>query len=168
MDKQSELEIKMAVLDTSLARQLSWVAAADGKVPAIFGIDMAMLGCLCVLFPAGGQWTIYQAIFSSLAALGLLASVFSLGLVAFPRLSGPKGSIVFFGGIIQYAEDAFIKKALLVPSEDMLHDLARQVYRNAEIASTKYTYVRYAMWCMYGSAPFWLTAITLLYIKRCV
>jgi hypothetical protein len=166
MDKETNLEMKAQFLDTLLARNLSWIAAADSKVPSIFAIDIAMLGALGVLALKVNKWTICWAILSSLAAITLLGSVFFLVLVAFPRLKGPKGSLVYFGGIVQYAEDTFIKKVLQGPSEEILEDLARQTYRNAEIASRKFSHVYWAMICMFVSVPFWIVAIAFLYAER--
>jgi len=166
MDKKDDMETKLHFLDTLLSRNLLWVAAADGKVPAIFAIDMAMLSFLCVLASKLNQWTIYWAISSSLAAIALLGSILFLALVTFPRLKGPKGSMVFFGGIVQYAEGKFIKKVLAEHSEEILEDFARQIYRNAEIAHEKFAHIRRAMICMFASLPFWFVAIVFLYMGR--
>ena len=95
------------LLESALARNLSWVAAADSKVPSIFAIDIAMLGVWCALAPKVNEWAVFTAVLSALAVLALLASIISLALVAFPRLDGPKGSAVFFGGIAQHLEEAF-------------------------------------------------------------
>ena len=165
MDK-TEIDLKLNFLDTSLARNLAWVSAADSKVPAIFGIDMAMLGVLCVLCPNGDSWRVPQAIFGAIAGIGLVTSVFFLGMVTFPRLKGPKGSIVFFGGIIQHSEEAFLKKTLNGPSDEIFEDLAHQIYRNAEIANEKYVNVKRAMLLMFWSSPFWMVAVMLLYTWR--
>ncbi len=165
MSNQEENNV-MDFLNTSLERQLNWIAAADSKVPAVFGINMAMLAILCALCPTASGWSIPQAIISSIAGIGLVGSVVFLGLVTFPRLSGPKGSMIFFGGIVQFAEDVFVDKILGGPKKEAQSDLAHQIYRNAEIASQKYANVKWAMWLMYGSSPFWLLAVALLYNGR--
>lgn len=166
MNNRPDLESRLNFLDTSLARNLAWVAAADGKVPSVFAIDIAMLGVLCALAPKVSQWTIYTAVLSSFAALALLGSILFLTLVAFPRLKGPKGSVIFFGGIVQHSETSFIKMIVNEPSEEILEDLARQVYRNAEIANDKFTHARWAMIFMFASVPFWLASVALLYAAR--
>ena len=157
---------KLNLLESSLARNLSWVAAADSKVSSIFAIDMAMLGVWCALAPKVNEWAVFTAVLSAFAVLALLASIISLALVAFPRLDGPKGSAVFFGGIAQHSEEAFLKKIKQGISEEILDDLARQTYRNAQIAKEKYSCVRWAMIFMFASVPFWLTSIAVLYAAR--
>ncbi|WDT77182.1 MAG: DUF5706 domain-containing protein [Candidatus Manganitrophus sp.] len=166
MKNHNDNQNRLDLLESSLARNLAWVAAADSKVPSIFAIDMAMLGIWCALAPKVHDWPVYTAILSAFAVLALLASILSLVLVVFPRLSGPKGSAVFFGGIVQHSEEAFLKKISGGISEEILDDLARQTYRNAEIAKDKFMHVRWAMICMFTSAPFWLASIALLYAAR--
>jgi len=163
---ESDPSVKFDVLDRALARNLAWVAAADGKVPSVFAIDIAMLGVLCGLIPKANHWVIWTALSAAIAGLALIASVVSLALVAFPRLYGPKGSAIFFGGIVQHSEEAFLKKVLVGISEELLEDLARQTYRNAEIASEKFAYIRWAMLFMFLSAPFWLVSVAFLYTAR--
>lgn len=153
-------------LESSLARNLSWVAAADNKVPAIFAIDMAMMGVWCALAPKVNGWPIFTAVLSAFTVFFLLASTILLAFVAFPRLDGPRGSVVFFGGIAQYSEEVFLKKMSGGISEEILDDIARQIYRNAEIAKAKYACMRWAMISMFTSVPFWLASIALLYAAR--
>lgn len=160
------LQDRLTFLESSLARNLAWVAVADNKVPAIFAIDMAMLGAWCALAPKVDGWTVQTVVFSALALIPLLGSVIALALVAFPRLDGPKGSAIFFGGIVNHPEAVFLKKMAAGISEDILEDLALQTYRNAEIARDKFAHVRWAMICLFSSVPFWLTSVALLYAAR--
>jgi hypothetical protein len=165
MPIKNGLEIKVNFLEASLKRNLSWVSAADGKIPAIFAIDIAMIGLLCALIPEPNKWTICSASSSIIAISFLLGSIICLALTAFPRLEGPKGSKVYFGGIIQKSEDKFIKEIIVEPSEDILEDFARQIYRNAEIASKKFMFIKWAMICMFASVLFWLFANVSFYME---
>lgn len=166
MKNHADNQNTLNFLESSLARNLAWVAAADSKVPSIFAIDMGMLGIWCALAPKMNEWPVFTAVLSAFTVLTLLASILSLALVAFPRLDGPKGSAVFFGGIVQHSEEVFLKKMRGGVSEEIFDDLARQTYRNAEIAKGKFAHVRWAIICMFASVPFWLASIALLYAAR--
>jgi hypothetical protein len=161
-DEQTRLDL----VDRLLARNLAWVAAADAKVPAVFAIDAAMLGTLVALLPSSGRWQVWTAIVSAFAGSGLLASVVCLALVSFPRLKGPKGSLVYFGGAITMSENDYLEAVCDGPTAEIVTDLARQAYRNAEIAAAKYSHVRTGMLLLFGSMLPWLVSVALLYGNR--
>jgi hypothetical protein len=90
----------------------------------------------------------------------LVMSLVFLGLVAFPRLTGPKESIVFFGTAAQMLEERYVERLVKSPSnQELLEDTARQAFRNAEIAAAKYLSLRRAMMALFASVPFWLFAL---------
>lgn len=162
----ANLNERLAFLESSLARNLAWVAVADSKLAPIFAIDMAMLGAWCALAPKVDGWDVLTVVFSALALIPLLLSVGALAFVAFPRLDGPKGSAIFFGGIVNHSLEEFLKKMASGVSEETLEDLARQTYRNAEIAKDKFAHVRWAMIFLFLSVPTWLISVALLYAAR--
>lgn len=146
-----------------LDRQIAWIASADNKIPPVFAIAAAMLGVLCALAPSLSGWSIGPAIWSTIAALLLVASIVFLVIAAWPRLSGPQGSVVFFGGISNKSEEQVVKQLNFGITPELIDDIFRQIHRNAEIASVKYSNIRYSMWCLFGSLVPWLVAIWLLY-----
>ena len=146
-----------------LSKQLSWVIAADNKVPPIFAINTAMLGVIAALSKGIENWSISHAIVSVLAALPLVGSIISLALATFPRLHGPKGSNIYFGGIITKNLEAYVSEMKKTKDDDLLEDMYRQVYRNAEIAQAKFTFIKWAMIQTFSSIPFWLISIWKLY-----
>ncbi|MBW8035916.1 MAG: hypothetical protein FVQ79_09870 [Planctomycetes bacterium] len=147
-----------------LSLQLEWVKAADAKVPPIFAINVAMLGVIVALMKALTSWTVGTAIFTALCLIPLALSIGLIALAMFPRLSGPKGSNVFFGGITKKAEAIYLEEVKTLSDEKYENDLLSQAYRNAEIAETKYAYVKLAFVSSFVSVPFWLVAIYLLYV----
>src|SRR5262245_33548337 len=130
------------LLEDSLARILQWISAADAKVGPILTIDTAMLGTVAALAPKPGDWTVPMALSMALTFTLLGISIFNLFLAAYPRTKGPKGSMVYFGGIIERLEDKFVTDILSVNIGSYAEDLARQCYRNAEIAAQKFNHVR--------------------------
>lgn len=147
-----------------LMLQLDWVRTADSKVPPLFAIDIAMLGLLAALVKLLPAWTIPGAVACSVAAISLLLSLFFLALAMFPRLNGPKESNVFFGGIAKQSEKNFKENFLNASDSGIKDDLLGQAYRNAEIASMKYSNVKIAFVFTFCSILPWVAAIYFLYL----
>ncbi|MBW9263725.1 MAG: hypothetical protein K1564_19360 [Candidatus Thiodiazotropha sp. (ex. Lucinisca nassula)] len=147
-----------------LTLQLEWVKTADSKVPPLFAIDIAMLGLLAALVKVLPSWTIPAAIACSIATIPLLLSLFSLALAMFPRLDGPKESKVFFGGITKQSEKNFKENFFSDDGSDYRDDILSQAYRNAEIASKKYSNIKFAFIFTFSSAIPWVIAVYLLYV----
>lgn len=146
-----------------LSLQLDWIRNADAKVSPIFAIDVAMLGVSAALAKAISSWTIWAAVTGAVSSLLLLSSILMLAFVSFPRTEGPKGSNIFFGGIAQQDLTKFTDGLPNTTDEDSQRDLATQIYRNAEIASSKYSFLKWAFILMFLGMPFWLVSVFFLY-----
>ena len=150
-------------LSNLLKLQLEWVRAADAKVTALFAVNTAMLGIITALAKSHKVWAISEAVFVALSSIPLLVSVVSLAFVLFPRLDGPRGSSIFFGGIAAQDQERYVENMVNNDSESLNRDFAYQIHRNAEIALAKYKFVKYAFVATFTSLPFWLAAIYDLY-----
>jgi len=151
------------LLHKTLDRMLYWIAAADNKVPPILAIDTTMLGILAAIAPKPRDWGPETVALAVVVLLLLSSSLFFLFCASFPRTDGPKGSLVFFGGITDRKESVFISDISSVSILDYCNDLATQCYRNAEIAGLKYRYVRLAMTTLLLAIVPWMLAVYLLY-----
>lgn len=155
---------KISFLEGNLSRQLAWISAADSKGSFIFALDTAMLGILAAVIPKSGTaWEIAPAIVASFSAIFGLASVLFLCFSSFPRTDGPKKSLIFFGGIAQRDGKQFTEAVSLLNHESYLADLSTQCHRNAEIAHSKFIWIRRALISLYLSVVPWAIAIFLLY-----
>lgn len=150
-------------VESSLSRQLSWIAAADAKTSTVFAFSTVMLGVLAALVPSPTAWSTAPAVFTALSGLLLLAALLFSTFAAFPRTPDPRGSLVYFGGIAEMESEAFEEMLLEMETATYLKDLAKQCHRNAEIAKTKYAWVKRAMLVLYISALPWLLAVYHLY-----
>jgi len=149
----------IGIADGALQRNLAWVRAADSKVPSAFAVDAAMLGVLGLRLPSLDQLAALPAMLWGLAAVCLIASLIALGLVVLPRLGGPKDSVVFFGTATALKEGAYVERLLDTNRTHLAQDMARQAYRNAEIAQMKYNRLLVAFWLMFIAVPFWVAAL---------
>ncbi|HEX8211617.1 MAG TPA: Pycsar system effector family protein [Longimicrobium sp.] len=151
------------VLEKTLERMLLWIAAADNKVAPVMAIDTAMLGVVAAIAPKPGNWTLGAGLTTAVTVALIFASLIILFFAAFPQTSGPKGSLVFFGGITQRDLDVFVTEITDLPIGNYRKDLAHQCYRNAEIAGRKYRYVKFAMATLFAAIIPWMLAVYLMY-----
>lgn len=150
---------QLAIASATLERNLGWVRAADAKVPPVFAVDAAMLGVLGLRLPSLETMSPLVVILWGLSVAALLGSMLCLGLVVFPRLSGPKDSIIFFGTAARMEEATYIQRLTSQATDNLLNDISRQAFRNAEIAAAKYSHLRLAMIGMFAGLPLWLGAL---------
>jgi hypothetical protein len=154
------------VLETNLERLLGWISAADARFNTVLAIDTALLGVIAAITPPYAGWTIPSAIFSTIAALLLGASVLFLAFAMYPRTSGPRGSLVYFGGIAALEADEYLRRVRGSETNNYLEDLAVQCHRNAEIADKKFRWIKRAMTALLLSLLPWALAVYLLYAVR--
>lgn len=150
-----------------LERNLAWISASEVKVGAIVAIITAMLGGLGSAYSgavtdARSDWA-YVAIVLAVVGLGL--SLYCAAMAVLPRLDGPVKSLVFFGRVAKLGQADFSDSLKNVSDDELLADYAAQIHRNAEIACTKFGWVRAAMiWWFLAIVP-WTVSIFLL-VKR--
>jgi hypothetical protein len=150
-------------LEKIFERLLGWITAADSKIGSVFAFSTVMLGILAGLFPKAGGWTPAAGSFAVAASIFLCISLLFSTFAAFPRTSGPGGSLLFFGGIASRKSDSYLQELRAVTVDSYLEDLALQCHRNAQIAERKFLWIRRAMVALYLSVVPWLVAIFLLY-----
>lgn len=154
---------KLDLLDRILTKNLTWINGADAKGTLLFAVDSAMLAVMAALVPSMNLWNISTAIFAVLVLICLSVSVIFIVAASFPRLDGPRNSLIYFGGIAAHDENQYVQKILDGVTEDLLVDFARQCHRNAEIAKTKYDMLKKAIVCTFLALPVWLASVWLMY-----
>lgn len=157
------LEEKLDFLFKVLDKNLHWISYADTKGTVLFSLISAMLAVIAGLVPPLSLWTIAPSIFSSITVLILFAGIGFVVFAQFPRLEGPKNSLVYFGGISAHDEPDYISKIFSSSVNDLAIDLAKQCHRNAVIAKTKFILIKNATLCLFIALPFWLLSIWYLY-----
>ncbi len=159
-----DISEKISLLESNLARQLSWISAAESKGSFIFAVDTALLGVLAAIAPStSASWNIAPAIFASFTLLFAGTSLLFLSFASFPRTTGPKGSVIYFGGIVQRDTSQYGSAISELTNESYCTDLVAQCHRNAEIANQKFIWIQRALVCLYLSTSPWVAAIYLLY-----
>jgi hypothetical protein len=153
---------EIAVLESNLARQLAWIAAADAKTGPVLTVNTAALGALAAVALPLGAWTVAQSFFGVAAVVLLALSFIHVFVASFPRTDGPVGSMVFFGEITRRSEAEFLAAMAPLDPEAYRVDLARQCYRNAQIAGQKFRHVKLATTFLLLALIPWACAIYLM------
>ena len=149
--------------ETVLQHQLDWIRAVDSKTPVVIGVATAMLAVTGALSPAPTNVTWITGLLMAAGSLPLLVSIAWSAAATFPQTTGPRGSMIFFGGIASMTNTEYAKAVAGRSDVQHLEDLNAQCHRNAQIATAKYRAVRHAMGWLFVSTPLWLAACYLLY-----
>jgi pycsar effector protein len=150
-------------LQRTLDRMLQWITAADGKVEPILTIDTVMLGVLSALAADRKDPASLAFVAAGLAVLALLASLGMMAAAAFPRMRGPSRSLGYFGGITARTEAEYVDEMERAAEPEYRRDLMVQIYRNAQIASTKYRCVQLSMAFLFIAVIPWICAVYLFF-----
>jgi hypothetical protein len=149
-----------------LERNLAWIAAADAKVAIIVTINVAMLGGLAGTFGWSDAHRSCWAYGACMMATILNGSgVFCAAMAMFPRTDGPKQSLLFSVPVACMTLPDYQAALKDRSDEQLLEDWAGQVHRNAEIAKSKFEWVRVAMIWSFLGAPAWIIAIGVMLSK---
>jgi|SRR6056297_530634 len=144
-----------------LERQLAWIASADSKVAVLGTVQLAMIAVSlsdALVHLPRLDWASLPLLVST-ALLSI--SLFFVKATLSPRLSGPDGSLIFFGGIAKLDIEAF-KAALEDATEDQwTNDLVHQIHRNAQIAAQKHRNTQSSIFWLTLATPAWFATILL-------
>lgn len=159
-----ESKERITVLEANLSRQLQWISWSDTKSAFIFSVTAAMVGLLAAVSPTDiGLWSTSQAVSASFTIAAAAAAFIFLSLATFPRTDGPKGSLVYCGGVAHRELAQFGDEILATSAEAYARDLAAQCHRNAVIACEKFKWIQRAMISLYLAVGPWAIAVWLLY-----
>lgn len=146
-----------------LDKQLSWISAADSRLSLVLPLSTAMLGSLAVYATGPGSWTLIAGIPAAFAIFFLCLSIIFSACASFPRTKGTKGSLIFFDGITSRDLDQFRSSVKAAQKSDVLDDLVQQCHINAQIATTKFTWVKRGMASMLTAMLPWAFAMYQFY-----
>lgn len=162
-----ESDERISLLEANLARQLQWISWSDTKSAFIFSVTATMVGLLAAVSPANiSLWSTAQAVVASFTVAAAAAVFIFLSLATFPRTDGPKGSLVYCGGIAQRELAQFGDEIFAVSNDGYARDLAAQCHRNAALACEKFKWIQRAMIALYLAVGPWAVSVWLLYSGR--
>lgn len=154
----------LPILEANLARQLHWIASSDTKAAFIFSLTAAMLGLLAAIAPANPSlWTIAPSITTAFTVVSAIAALVFLSFATFPKTDGPRGSLIYCGGVAQRDALQFSDQIHAISPIAYTKDLATQCHRNAVIATEKFKWIQRSMIALYISIVPWALSLWILY-----
>lgn len=138
---------------------LSFFPRVDAKLSVVLAIDTAMSGYLAAHVPNFFSLKWWEMIAPAIAMALIARSYWYLYKGAFPNLKGGTSSLVYFAEIAKRTESNFIKEFLAQQDSDYAEELLGQVWRNSEILSEKFDYLKWAFICMAWSIVPWVFAL---------
>lgn len=165
-EHHSHPDLLIVWTEVELARLLEWIRVGETRLALVLPLSTAMLGALAVLAPTASKWTVVSGIAASFAMFFLVLSIIFSACASFPRTTGPKGSLIYFGEISNRNLEQYKNAVNSMTAESYLEDLICQCHRNAQIAERKYTWVQRSMTCLFLAALPWFIALFILYIGR--
>jgi hypothetical protein len=162
-DRGNDIDHRIERQEATLERLLEWIRAVDGKIPIVIGFATAMLAVTGALSPKPTTLTWGTGLLMAIGSLPLVVSLCFCAAAISPRLTGPHGSMIYFGGIAALTRAKYGVAILGRSDAEYLDDLIDQCHRNAKIAEAKYSAVRMALLWLFLGTPGWLISGYLLY-----
>jgi len=150
------------VLEKELSRLLEWIRAAESRLALVLPLSTTMLAALSAMASVASR-PVHLLALAAVTALFLATSILFSTFAIFPRTAGPKGSLIFFRGIVEQDLTRYQEQMRGLNRERYFDDLSRQCYRNAEIAARRHTWMRRSMVCMLLGAALWVVFVFLFF-----
>ncbi len=159
-------EQRIEIMESVLSRQIAWVQAPESRIALILPVTTVMLTVLGALASENCRWNWYEILLTALAAVLLIVSLTFVASSVFPSLSGPKGSVIYFGGVVSMKRSEYREKLTSLDENEYKADLANQIHRNAEIAARKYKCVKWALIFMFIAFIPWLASAGIFFLSN--
>lgn len=145
---------------------LSFFSRVDAKLSTVLAINTGMLGALGAMVPPIQTASWPMAVAPALTVILLGLSYFFLYRGGFPITKGGYSSLIYFKNIAERNESSFINAYTNLSSGELRSDILAQVWRNSEILSTKFMYLRSAFVSMaLGILP-WMISLCVFALHK--
>jgi hypothetical protein len=160
-DYSVDMKSKIEIAEKNLARLLEWVTRFDNKSIIILGVDTGMLGVLASFAPPLKSLSLAVIFVASLSLFFLGLSLLFIYLGSYPRTTGPKHSLLYWGCISQRSFSQYKDSFKDESDEEYLNDLLEQCHRNSEILDKKFTNLKWAYRMLFVALSPWIITIYL-------
>jgi len=158
------MQDRRAVLLAQLDRTSGFIPRAEAKVTALLPVAIAMMGVVAVKVPMDDpvSWRAFNA---GVATVCLAICLYRIYRTVFPQLRAPRASLIFFGEISKRDEQSYMDAVKQLTDDQLVDDVASQVWRNAEIVTAKFRHAKAAYHALAAALPFWLVFLVLVTLK---
>lgn len=153
---------RLEVAERQLGLVQSFFPRIDAKVSALFAIAAAQIAVAALNAVPGDLKLWYVALPLGFFVLAIFGTIFNLYRCAYPHLHGGNASLTYFSEIAKLRDVQFTQQYCGISDEDLLKDICGQIWRNSEIVTRKYGYLRLAtvfnMWSLLPWSAFLFAA----------
>jgi hypothetical protein len=144
---------------------LSFFSRVETKISVVLAINTAMLAVLTANLPSPENFELRMSI-GVLAGLLLTRSYWCLFRASFPILQGGSKSLIYFREIAQRKGNDFVSEFSQQTDEDHTNDILWQAYRNSEILTQKFDYLKKAFVAMLLAIIPWIATLAFFAIRN--
>lgn len=158
-------EIGLDVAERQLDRIMGFFPRIDSKVSALFAIVSAQVAFAAVNLSIDDlkTWWVGIPVFAFIVCV--VWTIANLYRCTFPHLNGGYASLVFFKEIAKLTEADYIQRYSSLDEATLKRDVMGQIWRNSEILSMKYDYLKQAtLAVMIAILPWFLLLIGTSYV----
>jgi hypothetical protein len=137
---------------------LGFFTRVETKISVVLALNTAMMAVLTSNLPTPDKFQVRMSV-GVLATLLIARSYWYLFRASFPNLEGGTTSLIYFREIAKRKESAFIEGFNQQTEEEYLTDLLRQVYRNSEILTMKFDFLKKAFVAMLWAVIPWVITL---------
>ncbi|WP_336801994.1 Pycsar system effector family protein [Kaistia sp. MMO-174] len=134
--------IGLEAAERQLDRVQAFFPRIDAKVSALFAISSAQIAVAAVniTVPDLHHWWI--AVPGIVFAVLMSATFINLYWCTYPHLRGGANSLVYFQAISSLKEEEYLARYVSISEQSLKVEIIRQIWRNSEIVSAKYRYLK--------------------------
>ena len=132
------------MVERQLDRLLAFFPRIDSKASALLAVTFAQIGVGALNLEAKDftkWWIAGPSAFFGLAVAWVMLNLYRC---AYPHLEGGHGSLIYFNEISKLREAEFVDRFKALSQKAFIADLTGQIWRNAEVLSCKYRYLKRA------------------------
>jgi hypothetical protein len=145
--------------EQQLDRMHAFFPRIDAKMSALLAIATGEVAIFALNLSPNDLALWYVDVTGTLFAAAIVWVLAQLYFCAGPHLAGGNQSLIYFREIAKRTEANFIREYLEISEEELLRDVAAQVWRNSEIVSAKFDYLKKATTGLVLSLVPWAIAL---------
>jgi Family of unknown function (DUF5706) len=156
------LKITTDEASEQLNRVLDFFARTEVKTSALFAVNLGMLGIAALnttWTDIGNPYVIVNGtIFLILMSISFWYEYWTL----IPELRYDSNSLIYFGHIAALSCEDYLTQLGKIDQDQYIEEILKQVWRNSQILSKKFIYIRRSFLATAALLPIWLIYLTIV------
>lgn len=143
-NERATMFVSTEAAERQLDRLLGFFPRIDAKVSALTAMTFGQIAVAALNLEANDfkKWWIAGP--AGFFALSVFWTALHLYKCAYPHLKGGEGSLIYFGEISKFQELEFVSRFSEVTDKELKSDIAAQIWRNSQVLTFKYDFLKRA------------------------